>query len=312
MIEMFDVRMTAQIAKSGSIHMAAQEVGLTQPALTKRLQAMEERLGFQVFHRMPRGVKLTRLGELFLLRGEDLLLHAKDITADINRVKLGEEGSLRIGVKPIIQSTFFRRSLISFATKHPGVQLKIDTREVPLLCKGVREGQLDFGIIGLGYEDEYGADPLLHTSLKFEPLFTIPVAIVVRKDHPVLSSDVSAEDLLNYPIACETPAASVMRNMMKIAQDAKIIFDGPQILVDDYDFILRLVARSNFWTAVFAGNEKEIRKTGKYEFIWLDQMIPPMTLGLCSRKNWSKPLAAQMFIETLRNNVEGIATDIRY
>ena len=255
MIEVSDIKIVAQICKAGSIQMASAEIGLTQPALTKRLQAMEERLGFELFQRMPRGVRLTRLGELFLNQGSDLVSHARDIEAELNRHKMGEEGSLRIGVRPCIQSIFFRKTLIAFSSEYPGIHLKIDTRDAAVICDAIRAGQLDFAVIALGYEDETGFDPVLHPSLKFDPLFEMPISVVVRKAHPALSANNPALEILKHPVACETPPASLQRRMTKMAQNAGIAFDGPRILVDDYDFILRLVSRSNFWTTVFSENE---------------------------------------------------------
>lgn len=302
MIEISDVKLVTQIAQSGSIHLASMEIGLTQPALTKRLKAIEDRVGFELFHRMPRGVKLTRLGELFLRHGADLMVHARDIADEINRHKIGEEGSLRIGVRPCIQSVFFRKSLIAFSSTYPGVHLKIDTRDANVICDSIRGGQLDFGIIGLGYEDEFGADPCLHSSLKFEPLFLLPVSIVVRADHPLLVEAAPTLDILKYPTACEPPPASVQRSLMKIAQEARVPFDGPRILVDDYDFILRLVARSDFWTTVFSDNEKELSRRNQFAFISDETLVPPMIVGICSRKNWSMPLTGQNLVEGLLEN----------
>lgn len=304
MIEVSDIIIVSQINKAGSIQLASSEIGLTQPALTKRLQAIEERIGFEIFQRMPRGVRLTRLGELFMAQGADLVSHAQDMQAELSRHKIGEEGSLKIGVRPCIQSIFFRKSLIAFSSEYPGIHLKIDTREAAVICDAIRAGQLDFAVIALGYEDEFGADPVLHPSLKFEQLFYMPVSIVVRKDHPALESNKPSIELLRHPIACETPPASIQRNMKRIAQDAKIPFDGARIVVDDYDFILRLVSRSNFWTSVFSENEKDLSRREQFAFLRHDELIPPMKVGICARKNWTMPLTAQKLIDTLKINAE--------
>lgn len=304
MIEINDVRIVSEIAKAGSIHLAAAGLGLTQPALTKRLKAIEERFGFRIFDRLPRGVRLTELGDLFAKQGADLLLHSRDLEETLRRYKAGEQGALKIGIKPCIQSVFCRRSLIAFSSAHPGIQLKIDTREVPVLCDAIREGHLDFGLVGLGYEDEYSADPVLQNSLKFDPLFKIPVSIVLRRNHPVTKGTPTAEDLLRYPVACEPPPSSVRRSMTRRAQDAGIPFEGPQLQVDDYDFILRLVARTDFWTALFSDNDGEIKKRKLFRVLSIPELVPPMVVGLCYRPNWSMPDAAAMLIERLQKNAE--------
>ncbi len=309
MLEVGDIRIVSQINKAGSLQLASSEIGLTQPALTKRLKAIEERLGFEVFQRMPRGVQLTELGELLLTEGADLLSHARDVEATLSRHMVGEEGTLRVGVRPCIQSIFFRKSLIAFASEFPGIHLKIDTREASVICDAVRTRSLDFAVIALGYEDETGADPALHPSLRFEQLFVMPVSIVVRKAHPLTAANQRAIDILKYPLACEPPPASLQRHLKRLAQSEGVAFDGARIIVDDYDFILRLVARSDFWTSVFSENENEINRSGQYAFLREDTLIPPMRIGICSRRRWTMPTLARNFVDTLLENAGTYRTD---
>lgn len=74
--------------------------------------------------------------------------------------------------------------------------------------------------------------------------------------------------------------------------------------MDDYDFILRLVARSDFWTSVFSENERELRPRGQLAFLRVDELIPPMTIGICARKNWAMPRVAQTLVDALLENVD--------
>ena len=302
MLDVNDIRTVTLIEKAGSIQAAAGEMGLTQPALTKRLKALEDKLGFEVFQRLPRGVQLTRLGERLAHQGTDLLLHARDIEDDLVRHQQGEQGSLRIGVRPCIQSVFFRKSLLSFSASYPRIHLRIDTGPASAICDAVRSGALDFAIIALGYEDEFGVDPVLHHALDFESLFRMPVSIVVRADHPVTDSKQKTTSILNYPLACDVPPANLRRHLSQIARKAEIPFEGPRLVVDDYDFILRLVARSEFWTSVFSENKSAMPNAENYSFIRDDRLLPPMTVGLCIRKKWEMTKPAHNLVNALLNN----------
>ncbi|MEO0437718.1 MAG: LysR family transcriptional regulator [Pseudomonadota bacterium] len=302
MLDVNDIRTVTLIEKAGSIQAAASEMGLTQPALTKRLKALEDKLGFEVFQRLPRGVRLTRLGERLAHQGTDLLLHARDIEADLIRHQQGEQGSLRVGVRPCIQSIFFRKSLLSFSASYPRIHLRIDTGPASAICDAVRGGSLDFAIIALGYEDEFGVDPALHHALEFEALFRMPVSIVVKANHPVIELKQEITAILNYPLACDIPPANLRRHLSQVARSAEIAFEGPRLLVDDYDFILRLVARSEFWTSVFSENESAMPNSESYSFLRDDRLLPPMTVGLCTRKNWEMTKPAQNLVDALMSN----------
>ncbi|MEM1403210.1 MAG: LysR family transcriptional regulator [Pseudomonadota bacterium] len=309
MLESVDIKVVNLIARAGSIQAAASEMGLTQPALTRRLKTLEEKLGFEIFQRMPRGVKLTRIGELLAEEGSALLVHAQHLEENLERFRIGEEGSLRVGVRPCIQSIFFRRSLLRFSASYPNIRLRVDTREAAVLCDAIRSGALDFAIIAQGYEDEFGADPVLHHALQFEPLFKMPVSVVVRSGHPTTAKDGVSTDILKYPLACEVPPASLHRRLTGIAQDLSIEFDGPRLLVDDYDFILRLVERSDFWTSVFSENETELAKRNAFEFFRNDELLPPLTVGICSRKSWESTLPAKNLVASLKENAKEYLID---
>ena len=299
MIELRDVEVVDTIAKFGGIHPAACELGLSQPALTKRLKAIEERLQLTLFHRLPRGVKLTPSGELYLARGADLLIHANDFADALKRHKSGDDGALRIGVKPGVHDVFFRNCMAAFASQFPNVHLMIDMNSSPILCRAIRSGALDFAIVGLDYEDEFGDDPALHDSLVFEPLFRLPLEVVVRKDHPVLSKSAGPYDILSYPLACPEPPPVMLRNMEAAAQSAGLTFNGPNILIDDYEFILRLLTRSDFWTGTFQANNPDLQKRGRFEFLAMPEVLPTMTIGVAARKTWAMPPAAIKLIEMM-------------
>ena len=300
MIELRDVQIVETIAKFGGIHHAACELGLSQPAITKRLQAIENRLQLTLFHRLPRGVKLTPSGELFLARGAELLIHASDFAEALDQHKSGDDGTLRIGVKPGVHDVFFRNCMAAFSTRNTNVRLEIEMKSSPVLCHAVRSGNLDLAIVGLNYEDEFGNDPALHESLNFESLFRFPLEIVVRKDHPVLSKDADPNDILRYPLACPAPPPIMLRNMERTAQESGFVFNGPRIIIDDYGFILRLISRSDFWTGIFEANNPELLKRDNYNYFFRPEFLPPMIIGVVTRKTWAMPPAATKLIKMIK------------
>ncbi len=302
MIEIRDIKIVTEIADSGSIHLAARNLGLSQPALTKRLHAIEERLQARLFHRQPRGVRPTRLGEYFLAKGADLVLHAQDVFGALQLQKSGQEGSFRLGVKPGLHDVFFRQSLIEFSAEHPKVRLEIVSRSTPSLCEDVKCGRLDLAIVGLGYSDNEKDDPALDEHLHFQPMFHLPLDLVVRLDHPYLESAQGYGEILAYPVACPEPPLFMLRNMEAAAEHAGIEFDGPRILFDDYDFILRLVSCSDFWTAIFRANREAIESRNQFVVLPAEPVFMPMTIGIVRRRTWAMPASAETFIDVLRRN----------
>jgi DNA-binding transcriptional LysR family regulator len=88
------------VARSGSIRQAAESVHLSQPALTRRIQDLEGDLGVTLFERTPRGMALTRFGEVLLHYAQAIDLSCDFALKEINDLVTRETGELRIGAGP--------------------------------------------------------------------------------------------------------------------------------------------------------------------------------------------------------------------
>ena len=76
---------------------ASRRLGVAQPALSRQIQDLEKEIGFKLFDRMPRGVKLSAAGELFLEDARRILQEVGEATARAARVARGQSGTLRVG-----------------------------------------------------------------------------------------------------------------------------------------------------------------------------------------------------------------------
>ncbi len=76
---------------------AARRLRVAQPALSRQIQDLEEEIGFRLFDRLPRGVKISEAGELFLNDARRILVEVNDATARAKRIASGQSGTLRIG-----------------------------------------------------------------------------------------------------------------------------------------------------------------------------------------------------------------------
>ena len=300
-LELRDLVIVSNIATYGSIHAAATELCLSQPALTKRLKVIEEKIGLTLFHRLPRGVRLTPSGETFVARSKELLVHARDFETILKRHQEGQDQTLRVGVKPGVHDIFFRKSMIAFSQDYPNVNLAIDMNSSPTLCASIRAGQLDVAIVALNYEDEAGNDPALHPSLNFQPLFELPLEVVMRNDHPILNQlKDDPTQILRFPLACPAAPPAMIRNMKSKAKSINVDFNGPNILFDDYEFILSLVARSNYWTAIFEANNDELKKKDMFRYFSIPDILPPMTIGVVTRSTWVTSPSAENLINYVK------------
>src|SRR6185436_10317975 len=76
---------------------AAQRLRVAQPALSRQIQDLEEEIGFKLFDRLARGVKISAAGKQFLQEAHRILQQVTEATARAKRVALGQSGTLRVG-----------------------------------------------------------------------------------------------------------------------------------------------------------------------------------------------------------------------
>ena len=111
------------IAEAGSIAAAGARLGVSQPAASRQILALETELGVQLFDRIGRRLRLTSEGEDLLRQSRRLLVEADSLSARARALKGGQTGILRVGATPMaIESTlsvFLRR----YQPRHPGVEL---------------------------------------------------------------------------------------------------------------------------------------------------------------------------------------------
>jgi len=76
---------------------AAQRLRVAQPALSRQIQDLEEELGFKLFDRLARGVKISEAGKLFLKDARNVLEQVREAALRAKRVAVGQAGTLRVG-----------------------------------------------------------------------------------------------------------------------------------------------------------------------------------------------------------------------
>jgi DNA-binding transcriptional LysR family regulator len=127
---------------------AAERLGIAQPVLSRQIRDLEKELGFTLFDRLPRGVKLSAAGKLYLSDARRILLEVEEAKLRAERVALGKTGMLRVGFVELLSwhgvvPDSFRR----FRRRQPDVELDLQPLRSVEQIEAVRSGRLDAGFI---------------------------------------------------------------------------------------------------------------------------------------------------------------------
>ena len=181
------------VADSGSFSLAAEQLFLTQPAISKRVSALENELEARLFDRIGRGVSLTEAGQALLPRARNILLDLEDSVRALSNLSGEVHGTLRFGTSHHIGLHRLPPVLKEFVHVYPEVRLDIRFMDSEEACLAVEHGELELAIVTL--------PPSPANVLQTEKVWDDPLAIMVARDHPLAQKRrPSLRDLASHPV----------------------------------------------------------------------------------------------------------------
>ena len=132
------------IAENGSLRAAARSLGQAQPAITRSIQDLEHSLGVQLFVRSARGVKLTPIGESFLVRARKIMGEVRRGREEVAQLQGQLEGTLVAAFSIAGHMAILGPVLRNFRRRYPKVRLRIIEGLLPALETDLIEGDIDF------------------------------------------------------------------------------------------------------------------------------------------------------------------------
>jgi len=134
------------LAQTGSFRLAAQVLHISQPALTRSIQALEAALGVQLFTRLALGVELTRFGEAFMPKAHLLLQVRDDLTREMKVLKALEQVDLCIAMAPYPFDLHGPEVMASVGSAHPGLQCRLLLGDWRAVTTQVLGRDVDLGV----------------------------------------------------------------------------------------------------------------------------------------------------------------------
>ena len=191
------------LARTKNFTRAAEELNLSQSALSRAIQKLEEQIGQPLFERKPREVILTDLGEILLARAKEILKLVEDTFSELSEAS--RRGRIRLGTIPTIAPYFLPRLLSTFAEKHPDISVIVQEDTTDMLIKSCSHGEIDLAIVAL---------PIIAKDLAIEPLFSEELLLVLPVGHPLDTQDpLSVDAVASYPFVMLNEAHCLSENI---------------------------------------------------------------------------------------------------
>jgi DNA-binding transcriptional LysR family regulator len=208
------IRSLIAVADAGSISDAAEQLHVSQSALSRRLQQLEADLGAQLLVRGRHGVELTDLGRQALEAGRSMVARYDSVRRSILEQQNLERGIVRIGGGATVTSFMLPEAIAAFQARYPGIRFYVKEAGSSEIAASVVAGDLELGILTL---------PLAARDLETEDLVTDEIVLVARSDHPLADGrDLEAGDLEGLPFVAFEPGTAIRQHIDTALRDAAV------------------------------------------------------------------------------------------
>ena len=191
------------VAQQGTLGRAAETLNLSQPALSKTLNELEQLTGTRLFERGRLGAQLTLVGEQFLTHAVKVLDALNTAGQALNRKEGLNNDVVRIGALPTAALGILPTVIGQFHKQQKDITLQVSTMNNTMLLAGLKSGEIDIGIGRM-------SDPELMSGLNYELLFLESLKLVVRPGHPLLQETVTLSRVMEWPVVV-SPKGTIPR-----------------------------------------------------------------------------------------------------
>jgi DNA-binding transcriptional LysR family regulator len=281
------LRSLLAVADAGTITDGADQLGVSQSALSRRLQQLEADLGAVLLVRGRHGVELTEMGRHTVEEGRGIVARYDRLRQDISDNLGLKRGQVRVGGGATVTSYVLPPRIAEFQSRYPGIHFYVKEAGSGEIAAGVTDGDLELGVVTM---------PVPSRDLDISALVIDEIVLVARSDHPLAKRRVTAADLEGQPFVAFEPGTAVRR----IIDDA-LLAAGVQVDVvmelRSIPSILRMVATTGslaFVSRVSLTGESDLRAVA------VRGLTISRTLGLATRRGIPLSAPAERFAELLR------------
>jgi DNA-binding transcriptional LysR family regulator len=285
------------VVERRSFSQAAEQLGVTQPAVSLQIRSLEKRLGLQLLDRSGRRVEPTEAGQRLYRSAQRLLALEEQLLAELGGDAEGElTGRLEIGASTGPGGTVIPVVLAEFQKLHPGVHVALAVSDTQHVVEQVARREVELGVVGASRR---------HRGVVFEPFFRDEVVLAVPRGHRFADSSVSLEELKGEPLVLMQEGAGVRQ---VIEEELRVA----GVRLRDLDVRLELGLQESARSAVVGGYgvtfisrsaiEADIA-AGTVAVARVEGLEPSREISLVRSAGRAETRVAQAFVEYARSRL---------
>lgn len=288
-LQIQDFEYLLAVAEHASIGRASQALGISQPALTKAVHRIETDAGLQLFTRHAKGVLLTEAGRSFLHRGRKIWLEYGDAMREMQQMRTGQLGQLRVGFSPSVSEELVVTAFWQLIQERPAARLQLRERLISELIEMLLAGTLDLILAP-------ASETATTQGLSFQSLYADRFHVVSDRNHPLQGrGTLSLHDLATAQWIL--PGTHVRVRQWITAEYRKRGLEGPDVRVEaEFGRVSMwpLARNSPLLTLCSVAGLAEARRHG-LEVLPAPELEIARDMGVIVRAGaWQSPLAERL------------------
>lgn len=279
------------VGKHQSITLAAEELLLSQPAVSQAVKNLETALGSRLFVRTSKGVRLTTEGEVlysYVKRGyETILLGEKKYKEMLDL----ESGEIRIGASDMTLQFYLLSYLEKFHETYPKIKVTVTNATTPETLKHLQDGRIDFGVVSTPFSAK--------SNLSVVPVRKIQdVFVAGRKFEYLKGRRLAYCELENLPLLCLEGNTSTRQYVENFLKDFSVEL-RPEFELATSDMLIQFAARSLGVASVVRDFAKEKLASGELFELEFETKIPEREFCIIYDEKIPRTKASEKLLEQL-------------
>ena len=284
------------VAQQGTLGRAAETINISQPALSKTLNELEQLTGTRLFERGRLGAQLTLVGEQFLTHAVKVLDALNTAGQALTRKEGVNNDVVRIGALPTAALGVLPAVIGQFHQQQKDVTLQVATMNNTMLLAALKSGDIDLGIGRM-------SDPELMTGLNYELLFLESLKLVVRPDHPLLHENITLSRVLEWPVVVSPKGTVPRQNAETLLQSQGCKMPAGCIETLSASLSRQLTVDYNYIWFVPSGAVKDDLRRGVLTALPIATQGQGEPIGILTRVDTPLSAGAQTLLSAVRKSM---------
>ncbi|EIQ0069420.1 LysR family transcriptional regulator [Salmonella enterica] len=284
------------VAQQGTLGRAAETLNLSQPALSKTLNELEQLTGTRLFERGRLGAQLTVPGEQFLTHAVKVLDALNTAGQALNRKEDASADVVRVGALPTAALGILPAAIGRFHQQQKSTSLQVATMNNTMLLAGLKSGEIDLGIGRM-------SDPELMGGLNYELLFLESLKLVVRPGHPLLQETITLSRVMEWPVVASPKGTVPRQNAEALLQSQGCKMPAGCIETLSASLSRQLTVDYDYVWFVPSGAVKEDLRQATLVSLPVPTQSAGEPIGILTRVDIPLSTGAQMLIAAIRKSM---------